>query len=191
MGLKMRDSIEKFSRTTVVLHWVVALGIIGLIGLGEYMEQYEVYSLYSIHKSLGVILFLVIIARVIWRLKNGFPEMLGTNSKQQIVLAKAVHWVLLISTILMPISGMIESSFNGRGFGIFGLDIVAKTPDPANPYGVIASNQALADQASAVHYYVGWIIIVCLALHIIGVVKHHVIDKDGTLLRMLGKTVEK
>jgi len=75
----MRDSLEKFSGLTIALHWVVAIGVISMIALGFYMVEMEVFNLFHIHKSIGVCLLLVVLARVAWRLMNGFPEPLNKD----------------------------------------------------------------------------------------------------------------
>ena len=69
----MNETKDKLSSVTILLHWVVAVTIIALLGVGIYMTENEAYSLYDIHKAVGVIIFLLIIARVFWRIKQGWP----------------------------------------------------------------------------------------------------------------------
>ena len=71
------DSATKFSPVTLLLHWVVGLTIIGMLATGIYMAEEGVYSLFPIHKATGFILLFVALARVVWRMKNGWPTPAG------------------------------------------------------------------------------------------------------------------
>lgn len=182
------DTPSQLSRLSVVLHWSVGLLFLGLLCVGIYMADNDVYSLYPTHKSIGILILLLVVPRVVWRLKNGFPAPLYDTPLQQKV-ATAVHVLLLIATLLMPISGMMMSGFSGHGLAVFGLELVATNPDPLNPMQVIAHNEALAGIGHEIHEIAKNIIIVILLLHIGGALKHHFIDKDGTLRRMFGRSV--
>lgn len=109
----MSDTKEKLSAITIALHWLVSITIISLIAVGVYMTDYEVYALYPIHKSVGMLLFLVILVRVIWRLKQGWPEAASNYKAWEQRLSRIVHWVLIIATVTLPISGMLMSGLGG------------------------------------------------------------------------------
>lgn len=183
------DTSNQFSPMTVILHWIVALTMIGLLAVGVFMVEKEAYSLYWWHKSFGSLIFLVVILRIAWRLKNGWPNPVGQYSNIEQSLAKVVHWVLIIGTVLMPISGFLMSSLGGYGVDLFGLDIVARNANPENPSEVIAHNETIRGLSHAVHHWLGYILIATVTLHFFGALKHHLIDKDGTLKRMLGNKV--
>jgi cytochrome b561 len=160
-----------------------------LMAVGIYMSEYEVFGLYPIHKSVGVILFFFIIVRVVVRIKNGWPPAVSQYQVWEQVLAKLVHWVLLLATLLFPLSGMLMSGAGGHGIAVFGLELVARNSDPLNIEKVIPFNETLAELGHETHELLGTIMIVIIALHILGAFKHHVIDKAGTLRRMLGKQI--
>ena len=122
-----RDTKEKLSFTTIVLHWIVALTIIGLLASGVYMAENEVYALYDWHKSFGVAIVLFVFVRVVWRIINGWPEDLGVYKLWEKVLARAVHYVLIIGSVLLPVSGMMMSALGGYGIEMFGFPLVART----------------------------------------------------------------
>ncbi|UTW58128.1 cytochrome b [Kordiimonas sp. SCSIO 12603] len=185
----MKDTFEKFSGMTVALHWLVGLSIIGLIAVGIYMEENEVYALYDIHKAFGVSIFAFILYRVFWRIKNGWPTPVGDYSKIEHLSAKVIHYVLIIGTLLFPISGMIYSGFGGYGIDVFGLQLVAENLDPNNAEEFIAHNETIASLGKEIHGILGDVMIIAILLHIAGALKHHVMDKDGTLKRMLGKSI--
>ena len=109
------DSATKFSPVTLLLHWVVGLTIIGMLATGIYMAEEGVYSLFPIHKATGFILLFVALARVVWRMKNGWPTPAGQYASWEHTLATVVHWVLIVSTLLMPISGLMGSVLGGHG----------------------------------------------------------------------------
>lgn len=185
----MRDTKTKLSRTTILLHWSVALTMMIMLPMGIYMAENEVYSLYDLHKSIGVIIFLFILARVIWRIRTGWPEPVNQYKRIEQLLSKIVHYVLLIGSVIIPLSGIIMSVAGGHGVELFGLELFAANPDPNNPYEVIALNETLAEIGSIFHGLVSDLLIVALLLHIAGAVKHHLMDKDGTLRRIFGATV--
>ncbi|MCR9212889.1 MAG: cytochrome b [Proteobacteria bacterium] len=185
----MQDTWEKFSGVTVWLHWLVAVAIIGLLAVGLIMDEFRGLGLTPIHKSIGVLVFLLVLVRVGWRLKSGWPEPVSTYPKIEQILAKLTHWTLVICTLLMPISGMMMSGAGGRGFGIFGLQIVAANPDPANPGKVIPYNETIGGVGHEMHEIVSTVLMIAIGLHIVGALKHHMLDKDGTLRRMLGQNI--
>ncbi len=106
----MRDTRHKLSGLTIFLHWIVGITIIALTIVGIYMNENEVFALYPIHKSIGVLIFAVIVIRIYWRFVNGWPQPVRAYKAIEHNLAKIVHWALIIATIIMPISGFIMSS---------------------------------------------------------------------------------
>ncbi|WP_225879666.1 cytochrome b [Abyssogena phaseoliformis symbiont] len=101
--------------------------------------------------------------------------------------AKIIHWMLIIGTVMMPISGMLMSGSGGHGLSVFGLELLAINPDEWNPGKAIPLSKSLAGLGNTLHGLGGKIMIFSITLHIIGALKHHFIDKDSTLHRMLGK----
>jgi len=180
------DTQSKLSTNTLVLHWVVGIMMIGLLASGIYMEENELFSFYPWHKSFGVLIATFVVLRVIWRIKNGWPSPVRNYTNIEKLLSKIVHYILIIGTVLMPVSGFIMSSMGGHGVDFFGMELIARNPDPANPQEVIALNGTFAGMGHSIHKFAGITIIVAVILHIAGALKHHIIDKDATLRRMLG-----
>jgi len=183
------DNPSKFSKSTLLLHWSIGLTIMGLLATGIYMSEFEFFPLYPIHKSIGVLMIALVIWRVIWRIKNGWPVSVGQYSTVEKTMAKIVHYLLLIGSILLPLSGFMMSAIGGYGVSLFGLELVAANPDPNNPQEMIPFNGAIAHFAHNVHGLAGKILLASVLLHIVGALKHHIIDKDSTLRRMLGAEV--
>lgn len=184
------DLRTKLSPVTIALHWIVALMIIGQIALAVYMEENDVDSLYDWHKSIGVTILAFALLRVLWRARSGWPPLVGDYRRWEKNLARLVHWLLIIGTVLMPISGMMMAGLGGHGIPLFGLELVAPNPDPANPAEMLPLNAPLAELGHALHEIGGSLLVLAVLLHIGGALKHELMDRDGTLRRMLGATVD-
>ena len=87
----MRDTKEKFSRTTADLNWLVGPIIVSLLAVGIDREELEAYDLYPIHKSIGMRSFVIILGRAVWRLMNGLPATAADHEKWEHNLAVIVH----------------------------------------------------------------------------------------------------
>ena len=179
----MSETVQRLSKVTILLHWLVAWGMIGLIAIGIYMEEAEVYALYPWHKSFGVLVVLFAVGRVIWRIRKGWPSTLGEPKKWEHLAAKLVHWVLILATLMYPISGMMMSGAGGHGISLFGLELVAMNLDANGE--VVAINGALAGLGHTLHGMLTWVVISAIAIHVIGALKHHFVVGDHTLKRML------
>lgn len=180
----MRDTHEKFTWPTVGLHWIIAIAMIAMLVYGLYLEEMprspEKGELISLHKSFGVMIFVFAIARVYWRFLNKFPRPISDLTNWQEILAKVTHWVLIIGTLLMPISGVIMSIGGGHPVGIFGLELIAGTGE---------KNETLSEIGKAGHGLGGKLLILFVLFHFIGAIKHQFFDKDGTISRMFGVKV--
>ncbi|EKP0295739.1 cytochrome b [Aeromonas veronii] len=177
----------RLSLTTRLLHWSVALLMIGLTLVGYLMVKFEIWDLYALHKSLGVIALILILPRAILRLVRGWPEPVRQYSVYEALAARAIHWGLLISTLLIPVSGLCYSAAAGRGVAIFGRSIIPMNPDIHDPANVIPFSESVRDIAHTAHIYLPYIMLAFLLVHIVGALKHHLLDKDNTLLRMVGR----
>ncbi|UJF23649.1 cytochrome b [Suttonella sp. R2A3] len=181
------DTREKLSLTTVVLHWIVGVGVIVAMIVGFVMAKNELYAIYPIHKSVGALLFIFILWRVVWRIKQGPLTHVGQYSQIENILAKIVVLVMLLGTVLFPLSGMIMSYFGGSGLSFFGLELVAANIGADGKREAL--NGGIASFARSVHGWLLPIMAIAIILHIIGAYKHHFVDKDGTMKRILGKRV--
>lgn len=170
-----------------LLHWGVGLAILGLLAMGFIMAQGEIWPLYPWHKSLGIAVLGLAVLRATWRLRQGWPSPLGPGSRLTRGLALAVHGLLLLLTLLMPLSGMAFSGLSGHGFALFGWTLMAPRHDPAQPDEVLPLDESLASLAHQAHEVFGWLLAGLLVLHIAAALKHHLVDGDDTLRRMLGR----
>ena len=184
------DSVDKLSSATIALHWLVGLCMLSMLGVGYAMVHFELWNLYPWHKSAGVLVCLLALARVAWRVRQGWPqpaaESAGALAQVEHHLAKIVHWILIVATVAMPLTGMIFSGASGHGFGTLGVELVHGQHDPVNPGQVIAYSAAWATLGQRLHVWIAYVLAGAIVLHVAGALKHHLIARDGTMRRMCG-----
>ncbi len=186
----MSDSkITTLSRTSITLHWFASSMMLYMLFSGLLMERLEVEWFFDSHTSLGVGIIAILIPRVAWRLIEGWPEPVGDYSFIEKYSGKIVHWLLMLSMVVMPLSGVAMSIAGGHGLHFFTLEV---WPEAVvrnnNPGEILVSFPNLRSFSETVHHIIGqYVLPVSLTLHVVGALKHHIIDKDRTLLRMLGR----
>lgn len=172
-------SNQPLSTRTILLHWLAGLSFIATFAVGFYLVDLprspEKFELLNLHKSFGVAVFTVALIRVIWRFKEGPINSVATGPVWQNKAATLVHYTLLICTILMPISGIIMSVGGGHPVAFFSIELIAGGE----------KSEWLNSLGKSLHFYTSRVVMVALALHVVGALKHHFIDKDNTLTRML------
>lgn len=167
-------------------HWLIALLILSNIGLGLYAEDLprgsdaeiaRLVTIYSLHKTLGIVAFLLAAGRIAWALTQPRPGTLHPERRFENLLAEAVHWSLYGAMVVMPLSGWIGHAAS-EGFAPilwpFGqsLPFVPKSP-------------ALAEALGTIHWLASKLLILSILLHLAGAVKHALLDRDGLLSRMV------
>ncbi|NTS76330.1 cytochrome b [Catenovulum sp. SM1970] len=174
------------TQATRTIHWLSALLIIGLLASGLYMTDGHDYSFYDWHKSFGVIALLLIAIRLYNKFKNPWQSSAKGTEHEKIV--NIMHHFLLFACVMMPISGMAYSGLGGHGVAVFGLTII---PDNYNAAGQAVpfseTGRAIGQQ---IHVYLGYAMVALVSLHVLAALKHHFIDKDNTLTRMLSANGE-
>ncbi len=183
--MKWRNNSNSWGVTAILLHWLVALTLFGLFGLGLWMTGLDYYHpLYrqgpDLHRSIGVLLFITILLRIGWRLLNTTPDALPNHKRWEVTAAHAAHLLLYMLPLLIMVSGYLISTADGRSVSVFGW------------FEVPALYTAIEQQEEVmgvVHTTLAWTLIGIAAVHALGALKHHFIDRDKTLVRML-KTTE-
>lgn len=177
-----RNTAHSYGMLAILLHWLVALSVIGMFTLGVWMTGLTYYDDWykrgpDIHKSIGILLFLVMLVRVIWRMVNITPDHEPGISSVQRRIANSVHLLLYVLLFAMMISGYLISTADGKPIQVFDLFSV-----PATLSGI--PNQE--DIAGDVHWYLALVLVSLAGLHAVAALKHHFIDRDRTLKKMLG-----
>ncbi|KTC65096.1 cybB cytochrome b-561 transmembrane protein (plasmid) [Legionella adelaidensis] len=174
-----KKNLISYSNPSKVFHWVVALLVLLMLALSFFMEdiqeQYQPQA-YFIHKSIGLLIFLLMIIRILWIFYRGKPPLPKTVPTWQKWVARIVQYSLYLFLILMPISGLVMSVAADHPPSFFGLFTVTLP---------IAPNEALAEFMAEVHEFIAWTLITLIVLHVGGALKHFLIDKDNVLQTML------
>lgn len=163
-----------------MLHWLVALLVFGLLGVGLYMSDLELspekLKLYGLHKAFGAVVLGLMVVRLIWRFIAPPPALPDTMPHWQRKASHLAHFALYALLFAMPISGWLMSSAAGFPVSFFGWFTL---PDlvPANPQMKELYNEA--------HEICANLLMLLIGLHIAAALKHHFVDKDGVLRRML------
>ena len=162
------------------VHWISAALIVGMVVLGVIMVDLPLgirkLELYALHKSVGVVILVLTAARLAWRLSGTSPVLLGPSRPYERVLARGVHVSFYIMLLALPLTGWLMSSAANFSVNVFGLFTL---PD------LVAPDKALADAFKAAHYWLGWVLIALLVLHVAGALKHHFFLGNDTLRRMI------
>ena len=176
----MNGSPQRYTATAIALHWAVALLIFGAFAIGLYAVALEVspqkLKLYSWHKWIGVTVALLVVARLAWRLWHPAPALPPGMARWEQFVASGTHVVLYVLLFALPITGWLMSSAAGFPVVYFG---VLPLPD------LVAKNKELADVLKTVHYWLNKTLLVLIVLHVAAALKHHVLDRDDVLTRML------
>lgn len=181
--MQWRNSPQRYGNLSIFIHWLVAVTVYGMFALGLWMVTLSYYSDWyhqapDLHKSIGITLMLVMIIRVIWRIISPPPPPLKSYSRVTRIAAVAVHILLYTLLFSILISGYLISTAEGKAISLFGL-----TEIPA----ILIAGATQADVAGKIHLWLAWGVVIISLLHGLAALKHHFIDKDTTLKRMLGK----
>jgi cytochrome b561 len=170
----------RYTGTAIALHWIAALLILGNLAFGLYMVDLPLspakLRYYSWHKWVGVTVFLLSAVRLLWRLSHPAPSLAVSMPHWQRKAANASHILLYVLFFAAPLSGWLFSS--AAGFPTVYLGLV-QIPD------LVSKNRELADALKVVHRVATGSLGSLALIHAAAAVKHHVIDRDDVLARML------
>jgi cytochrome b561 len=196
----MNNPTTRYTKTAIVLHWLIALGVLFMLALGWFMTDlpregaksnaYDLFNLgiytwqlaeevsprtfyFNLHKSIGVTLLALIAFRVFWRLTHQPPALLSSLKAWEKKLADSAHKILYVLMIAMPVSGLLMALYSKYGVKWFGIKILPGLDD-----------KAIREVFLAMHEWIGVAFALLIALHIVGALKHKFINKDETLKRM-------
>ena len=190
----------KYTNVAIALHWLIGIAILFMFVLGWFMTElpketpkttsFDIFNLglitwgveeeqsqrsfyFNLHKSVGLSLLMLIVLRMYWRFTHRPPAFLNSMKLWEKRLAKATHHSLYVLMFLIPLSGIIMSAGSKYGIKWFGIKVIPGFDD-----------KAIRELFYEFHEIFGLLLLLILILHILGAVKHSVVDKDGTLRRM-------
>lgn len=169
-----------YTPTAVRLHWLIALGLAGTFAVGIYMHELPLspdkLKIYSWHKWAGVTLFLLALVRLGWRLTHRPPAPPSLMPHWQHRAAEAVHGLLYLLMLAIPLSGWLMSSAKGYQTVWFGI---LPLPD------LVTKDQALGEALTLAHKLLNFGMAGLVLAHAGAALKHHFLDRDDVLKRML------
>ncbi|TDL89508.1 cytochrome b/b6 domain-containing protein [Meridianimarinicoccus aquatilis] len=183
---KIGNSPQSYGAVAKTLHWLTALLILTAIPLGVIANDmgYDTSQalalkawLFSLHKTVGVAAFFVALLRILWAATQPKPALLHPDRRLESFAAETVHWALYASLVIVPLSGWLHHAATS-GFAPIWWPFGQTLP-------FVPVNEGVAHFFGAWHWLFTKVLIAALALHIAGALKHHFIDKDATLARML------
>jgi cytochrome b561 len=169
---------SRYSTVAIALHWLIGLAIIGnLIGglTNDAFPPDQRAIVMGLHKSMGLLILLLSLARIGWRLANPPPPLPAHMTGGERLAARATHIGFYALMLMLPLSGWALASAGKRPLEFFWAFLVPKLPVDAAMRGVFGET----------HEILGWVMIALLTLHILAVAKHQWFDRDNVLARML------
>ncbi len=190
----------KYTNVAIALHWLIGIAILFMFILGWFMTElpkesakttsFDIFNLglmtwevakeesprafyFNLHKSIGLTILMLIVLRMYWRFTHRPPAFLNSMKLWEKYLAKATHHSLYLLMFLIPLSGIIMSAGSKYGVKWFGIKVIPGFDD-----------KVIRELFFEFHEIFGLLLLLLLIFHILGAIKHSIIDKDGTLRRM-------
>lgn len=179
--MQLGNTGDRYGLVAMLFHWVVALAVFAMYGLGLYLDSLSYYDPnYRLvphwHKSIGILLAVVLVARLIWRFLSMAPAPMGHHSAVERGLARWAHTLLYLLTMATIIVGYLISTADGRSVDVFSWFSV-----PALPLSI----EKQEDIAGEFHFWLATALAALALLHGAAAMKHHIVDGDATLKRIL------
>lgn len=178
----MINNATRYDRVQIILHWLVAAIIFFMIGLGLYMIELPKESelppgeesvrafYFLLHKSMGITVAMLIILRVVWRVTHKAPALPSSISKWQQKAAGAVHVLLYLVMIAMPISGFMQSMFSKYDTKFWGVALPR----------IAEADDVMRESFSQVHECLAFLFIGLIVIHLAAAIKHRLSGTEIT-----------
>ena len=182
------NSEARYGAVAMTLHWLLALAIIGMLILGKYMaglarDDPNRFDLIQLHKSIGITILVLSVARLAWRLINKVPPLPAHMPAWERFAAHTSHVLLYVLIIGIPLSGWALASSSPLGIPTiwFGWFEIPHLPGLQG----FADQHAVEQNFRDTHEILGNLMILLLLIHVGAALKHHFWDRDSVLVRML------
>lgn len=192
--MALSNTNRTYGFVTKTLHWLMFLMILTVIPLGfvaDHLAQdlrnpdivstgddfTRAFLLFSLHKTLGLAIFMTALVRILWATTQPKPGLLNADKPFEAFAAKTVHWLLYGSLLLVPLTGWLTHAATS-GFAPIWWPFGQSLP-------FVPKDDGLATTLAGVHMVMERVMVLSIFLHIAGALKHHFVDRDATLRRML------
>lgn len=179
---RLLNSDRSYGWLPILIHWLSAAVIVGMFCLGIWMVDLDYYDRWynrapDIHKGIGILFACVFALRLLLRLVTPNPKPLSHG--WETTISRIVHRLFYALIGCLLIAGYLISTADGRAISVFGWFEVPAT---------VTSIPEQEDLAGEIHWYLALSLVSLAALHALAALKHHFLDRDETLSRMLGRT---
>lgn len=178
--MSLRNTESSWGSVTKFMHWsisssVIMIFLIAFFLLGRRNSPY-IADYFTLHESLGMTVLFLMIIRLPWRLSNKTPALPSTVPTWQRIASRTSHALLYLCLFIMPLSGWIHATAHGYAPKVWWLYTLAAP---------VAEDKALSHNTELVHNFFAWVFGIVICIHVLAAIKHHFIDKDNVLSRML------
>lgn len=182
--MQLKNSADTYGFIAITFHWVSAVFATGLFASGLWMTSLNYYSPWyhtapPLHKAFGIMFAALILARLAWKGLTVSPAPLGSSFEKK--AATVAHSVLYLLLGTLFVSGYVIATSGGKPISIFGF---FHFPALFNAKGAEIT-------AGKIHLFAAWTLTTMVALHAAAAIKHHFVNKDAVLIRMLGQSQRK
>lgn len=169
----------RYSRGAVILHWLIALLIafnFVAAWISEDMPKEQAMQVMANHKAVGITVLLLTMVRIVWRLTHRPPPLADSLAAWEVALSKVVHFLFYVLMLGIPLAGwaMHSAASGGQPVSLFGI-----VNFPGLPF---AQNKDLAHTFGGAHEAQATLLLVLLAIHVAGALKHRFVDRDANAL---------
>lgn len=177
--MNLRNTAASWGGLSKTFHWLIVLLLVGqgILGLtmGDFGRDLR-GTLVGLHKSIGVTILMLAVARMLWNLSGARPAPAQGVTPLQHRLAKFGHFVLYALLFAVPITGWLLTAYGGRDASWFGLFDLPR---------IVGENHDLHEMFEERHEQLFWLLVLVAAGHAGAAIYHHVFQRDATLARML------
>ena len=169
-----------YSTGAIVLHWAIAIAVIvtwRIAESAEHASEAQEAAIMADHMAVGMLILLLTVLRLIWRLTHTQPAFPQDFAGWERVAARVVHFTFYLLLVGLPLMGWLGSSMEGEAIDVFGAFAIPGLP--------VAPNRGLGHEILEVHGTLGQVMLYLIVLHVLGALKHHFVDRNGELYRML------
>ena len=177
--MPFRNTTRAWGSLSKALHWIIVLLIINqwvIAQRAEHLTGFQKFTTLAWHKSFGMTILMLAVIRLAWRLMNPVPDLTAETKPWERNLAKVSHFLLYLLIFAMPLSGWMMSS--ARAFGVSWFNLF-QFPD------LVGKNDQLYEFLQDLHHTLFAVLMTVAVLHVAGALKHHFIDRNHVLKRML------